>query len=74
MSTSVQGHALPLPHEYFLTDHVCNADRQKAEAAAGMEATESNMQTRAASALESVIQEDGNDKEHEFQIAKQLPI
>ena len=39
------------------------------------EATESGMQTRAASALEeSVIQEDGNDKEHEFQIAKQLPV
>ena len=48
--------------EYFLTDHVCNADRQKAEAAAGMEATESNMQTRAASALESVIQEDGDQE------------
>lgn len=39
------------------------------------EATESCMQTRAASALEElVIQEDRNDREQESQIAKQLPI
>ena len=43
MFASITGPGTRVPDEYFLTDHVCDADRQRAEAAAGMEATESSM-------------------------------
>lgn len=36
MFASIIGPGTRVSDKYFLTDHVCNADRQRAEAAAGI--------------------------------------
>lgn len=72
MFVSIVGPGTRVSDDYFLTDHICDADRQRARQQQASEAAESGMQTKAASALGDLGSRRMNDKEHEFQILQAI--